>query len=594
MPGTLIYEGDCGFCRRCVDRWKTITRGRGHAVPYQEAAVLHPEIPIEEFRRAVQYIDENGRRSSGALALFESLQDVPGYRWLGWAYRHVPLFAPASDWVYSEVAGHRKTATRVTRMLWGASLEEPEYKTAVWLFTRVLGILFTIAFISFGVQVRGLIGSQGILPVAGYLEAVKDTVGSSSFVDAPTIFWWWHSDGALQWTCWIGAALGLICVLGRFQRALFAAIFVLYLSLVTAGQVFMGYQWDFLLLECAFLAIFLTPSWPRVWLCRWLLFRLMFESGCVKLLSHDRVWANLTALAYHYQTQPLPSPLAWYVFHAPMWFHRMSTAFVFVIELFIPFLIFGPRRMKQFAALAFTTLQLLIMLTGNYSGFNLLALSLCLFLLDDRFWGKLRRGAAHSSSRLGHAPGQWRSNLLSGALVVSVMVVSSLEIAIMFSARVPAAGRALVSGLSPFGVVNSYGLFASMTTIRIEIEVQGSSDGRTWETYAFRYKPADPARAPRWVAPHQPRLDWQMWFAALGNYRDNPWFSNFMYRLLTASPDVLRLAEKDPFAGHRPKYVRALAFDYRFSDINYRYTPKIWWVRESKGLYFPPSSLRNP
>ena len=589
MPGQLIYDGDCGFCRKCVDRWKTITGGRAQAVPYQEAAALHPEIPVEEFRRAVQYINENGERSSGAVAVFESLRDVPGYGWLVWSYRHVPLFAPASDSVYREVAGHRKSATWVTRRLWGASgasFREPEYKTAVWLFTRVLGILFMIAFVSFGVQVRGLIGSQGILPVASYLEAVKNTVGSSSFVDAPTIFWWRHSDGALEWTCWIGAALALTCACGFFQQALFAVIFVLYLSLVTAGQVFMGYQWDFLLLECAFLAIFLTPSWPRVWLCQWLLFRLMFESGCVKLLSHDPVWANLTALSYHYQTQPLPTPLAWYAFQLPMWFQKMSTAFLFVVELLVPFLVFGPRRMKQFAAGAFIVLQLLIMLTGNYTCFNLLAMSLCLFLFDDHFWGRFQR--------VKRATDSMRSRVLSAALVILVLVVSGVEIVTMFSETVPAVGQALVSGLSPFGVVNSYGLFASMTTVRIEIEVQGSNDGNTWETYTFRYKPGDPSRAPRWVAPHQPRLDWQMWFAALGNYRDNPWFSNFMYRLLSASPDVLRLVEKDPFAGHRPKYVRALAFEYRFSDIHYKETTQMWWQKEPKGMYFPPSSLRNP
>ena len=456
---------------------------------------------------------------------------------------------------------------------------------------RILAILFLIAFISFGVQVRGLIGAQGILPVTRYLDAVQNEVGSARFLDAPTVFWWWRSDGALQWTCWIGAALAAVCALGWFQRALFALIFALYLSLVTAGQVFMGYQWDFLLLECAFLAIFLTPSWPRIWLCRWLLFRLMFESGCVKLLSHDPVWANLTALSFHYQTQPLPTPLAWYAYQLPMWFQKMSTASVFFIELLCPFLIFGPRRMKQLAALAFTVLQLLILLTGNYTCFNLLAMALCLFLLDDevfgRFGEKFRRGMRAASE-------SGRGRLLSAALVVFVLVVSAVEIATMFSAPVPAVGRDLVAGLSPFGIVNSYGLFATMTTERIEIEVQGSNDGTNWETYVFRYKPGDPGRAPRWVAPHQPRLDWQMWFAALGNYRENPWFSNFMFRLLTASPEVLDLLEKDPFGGRPPKYVRALAYEYRFSDIPYREATQMWWRREPKGIYFPPSSLRNP
>ncbi len=327
----------------------------------------------------------------------------------------------------------------------------------------------------------------------------------------------------------------------------------------------MGYQWDFLLLECGFLAIFMTASLPRVWLGQWLLFRLMFESGCVKLLSHDPTWANLTALSYHYQTQPIPTPLAWYAAQAPLWFQKFCTAQVFVIELGAPFLILGPRRLKQIAALAFVFLQTLIMLTGNYTCFNLLAISLCLFLLDDRFWGRILASYRRSNRIDGFV-----SRLLTAALVTFVMVVSGTELASMFSARTPAVAQDLVARLAPFGVVNSYGLFASMTTVRIEIEVQGSNDGEKWETYEFRYKPGDPRRAPPWVAPHQPRLDWQMWFAALGNYRQNPWFSNFMARLLSASPEVLRLLERDPFGGIRPKYVRALAYEYHFSDIQDR------------------------
>ena len=447
-------------------------------------------------------------------------------------------------------------------------------------------MLYAIAFASLGVQVQGLIGSQGILPAAEYLAAVKSSTGTSWFAAAPTLFWWWQGDGALTAACWMGVALAAIGALGIFQRAVFAALFVLYLSLVTAGQVFMGYQWDFLLLECGFLAIFLTPAWPRVWLCQWLLFRLMFESGCVKLLSHDPTWANLTALSLHYQTQPLPTPLAWYANQLPMAVQKFSAGSVFAIELVAPFLVFGPRRLKQLAAASFALLQLLILLTGNYTCFNLLAMSLCLFLLDDRFWGSFQRGAAAASSL--------PSRLLSAALFVFVMTVSCTQLVSMFSDPVPGPFKELATELSPFGVVNSYGLFASMTTVRIEIEVQGSDDGETWRTYEFRYKPGDVSRAPRWVAPHQPRLDWQMWFAALGNYRENPWFESFVERLLTSSPEVLRLLGKDPFEGRRAKYVRALAYEYRFTTLGTGATDHAWWRRELKGTYFPASSLKVP
>ena len=284
----------------------------------------------------------------------------------------------------------------------------------MWLFRRVLAILYLIAFLSFGIQAQGPgSGPAGILPLASYLDAVRKEAASSWFRDAPTIFWWplaWRPCLRRRLAGWgprwrYFGALGILRRPG-LDRAMFAILFVLYLSLVTAGQIFMGYQWDFLLLECAFLAIFLTPSLPRVWLCQWLLFRLMFESGCVKLLSHDPTWANLTALSYHYWTQPLPTPLAWYAAQAPIWFQKLSTASVFVIELAVPFLMFGPRRMKQVAALAFIFLQTLILLTGNYTCFNLLAMSLCLFLFDDRFWGCACWPGTRSAGCCGSAGGR--------------------------------------------------------------------------------------------------------------------------------------------------------------------------------------------
>ncbi|HEY3839627.1 MAG TPA: lipase maturation factor family protein, partial [Bryobacteraceae bacterium] len=403
--------------------------------------------------------------------------------------------------------------------------------------------------------------------------------------------WWWHGDEPLELACWVGAGLAVICAFGVLQRPIFAALYVLYLSLVTAGQVFMGYQWDFLLLESGFLAIFLTPSLPRVWLCQWLIFRLMFESGCVKLLSHDPTWANLTALSYHYQTQPLPTPLAWYAEQLPMGFQKFSTAMVFVVELGLPFLTFGPRRLKQLAAAGFVMFQVLIMLTGNYTCFNLLAMALCLSLLDDQFWGRLGAGRRSTALNEGSTP----SRIVSAVLTAVVLLVSGTELINMFrESALPSTARSLVAKLSPFGIINSYGLFASMTTTRMEIEIQGSLDGENWKTYTFRYKPGDPARAPRWVAPHQPRLDWQMWFAALSNYRENPWFSSLMVRLLTASPDVLQLFESVPFGEKRPRFVRALAYEYQFSDIHVKETSHAWWVRQPKGLYFPSAGLRNP
>lgn len=586
MAGKLIYDGDCGFCRQSIARWRRLTHDRLCAVPYQEAAADFPHIPITEFKRAVHYIDGD-QVWTGAAAVFESLREVPGYGWLRWSYNQLPLFAALSELVYREIAGHRKTATRFTRILWGAPVEESTYQTSIWIFQRALALIYLIAFVSFAVQVRGLIGSQGILPAARYFQAVRaaEPSAAAAFLDAPSLFWWSSTDAFLVACCWIGAGLAIVCAIGFFQRPIFVALFALYLSLTTAGQVFMGYQWDFLLLEAGFLAIFLNPSWPRVWLCHWLLFRLIFESGAVKLLSHDPTWANLTALNYHFQTQPLPTAFAWYAAQAPSWFLKFSTASVFLIELIVPFLIFGPRRTKQLAAALTVFLQILIFLTGNYTFFNLLAIALSLLLLDDQFWGRLAQPRKLCETS--------RTYLVSASLFVFILTVSCSQLATMFSSEFPAQMRKFAALTAPFGVVNSYGLFANMTTTRIEIDVQGSLDGEDWQSYVFSYKPEDVRRAPRWVAPHQPRLDWQMWFAALGNYQQNPWFGNLAVRLLTASPDVRLLFDRDPFAGTPPRYVRAIAYEYQFTDFTERKSTNSWWRRDLKGLYLPPVSLRK-
>jgi hypothetical protein len=445
----------------------------------------------------------------------------------------------------------------------------------VKLFSRALAIIYLVGFVSFAVQAQGLIGSQGILPIAPFLGAVWTQVGSGAFWSVPTLFWWWDADLALVVIPWIGAAIAIAAALlpanGVPQRIAFALLWFGYLSLVSAGQVFMGYQWDYLLLEAGFLAIFLTPDPLRVLLLQWLLFRLMFESGVVKLTSHDPTWHNVTALTYHYWTQPLPTVPAWFADKAPLWFQKASCAAVFVIELAVPFLIFGTRVMKRTAAVAIIALQLLIMATGSYTFFNLLTIALCIPLLLP------------PSKPV-------RSNIyVSGALIVLIFGLSVISLTAMAGLPTPA----FADRIAPFGIVNSYGLFASMTTQRIEIDVQGSNDGTNWQSYEFRYKPGDLKRAPVLAEPYQPRLDWQMWFAALGNFQENVWFQHFALRLLQASPPVLALLEHDPFGGRPPKYIRARASQYRFSDWNTLRTKGEWWTRQPAGDYFPTVSLKH-
>ena len=455
---------------------------------------------------------------------------------------------------------------------------------ATGLFLKALGAIYLIAFVSFGVEAGGLIGSRGILPVANYLRGMHEALGARAFWYAPTVFWVSSSDLALR-VAWIaGAALAIVLILGFFRRACLVALLILYLSISTAGQDFWSFQWDILLTEVGFLAIFADASPGRTWLFRWLLFRLVFMSGMVKLLSGDPAWRDLTALSCHYETQPLPTPIAWYMYQLPAWFHKASTVFVFFVELLVPFLIFAPLKARRIAGGLLIGLQVLILLTGNYTFFNLVAIALCVFLFADR-----PARDAQPETRTHPAV----TMAVTMALMVFVLTTSGLQFLEMFRVPLPAPARTYLVWISPLRLINSYGLFAVMTTTRPEIVVEGSNDGTTWTPYEFRYKPGDVQRAPPWVAPYQPRLDWQMWFAALGNARENGWFYNFAARLMQGSAPVLGLLERNPFPGSPPRYIRAVVYDYRFTDFAERRRTGAWWRREEKATYLPPISLRH-
>ena len=568
---TVIFDGNCTFCRMWVDFARSLTGDRVEYVPYQTAAARFPEIQEAEFRAAVQYVGPEGR-CSGAEAVFRLLADVSGYGWMLWLYARAPGFALLTDLVYGFVAKHRNGCFQVTRALWGRQVVRSTYHSASEFFTRALSFIYLIAFASFGMQVRGLIGSEGILPVHTYFRIARAELGAAAYWRVPSIFWWSHSDFALLSIAWGGVALAAISLPARphsrWQRMIFGILFVYYLSIVSAGQIFMNYQWDLLLLETGFLAIFLLPSMPRVWLFQWLLVRLVFGSGLAKILSHDTSWQDLTALVHHYETQPLPTVLAWYANQLPLWFQKGSTALVLAAELGLPVLMLGPRRLKHIAAFGTIALQLLIVATGNYTFFNFLTLALCLFLFDDKFFTRKNYRAV--------SPARSRA-AVSGVLVAVVMTLSlfTLDIA------------------APFGIVNRYGLFAVMTTKRPEVEIEGSNDGQTWLPYVFRNKTGPLNRAPGLIAPFQPRLDWQMWFAALGNFQQNPWFVRFAIALLEGSKPVLALLERDPFAGKPPAQIRAVVYEYHFTDFAEQRRTGNWWKREAKGMYFPPVSLRK-
>jgi lipase maturation factor 1 len=583
----LIFDGRCGFCRIWIEYWKTLTADRVAYAPSQEVGSQYPQIPAKNFGQSVQLVMPGGEIMSGARAVFTTLTYAPGRSWTFWAYEHVPGAAPATEAAYRFIAGHRTLSYHLTRFTFGKRVRPWSFARTEWLFLRLLAAIYLIAFGSLEVQITGLIGANGILPSGGYLAAVWHALGTRGYWSMPTVFWIAHGDAFLKGVCLAGVAIALVLIpgylQGHWERALLACLYVLYLSLDTAGQDFLAFQWDSLLLEAGFLAIFLGHSKIIVLLFRWLLFRLMFLSGVVKFASHDPVWRNLTALAYHYMTQPLPNRVAWYMYQLPLTAQRFSTAATLFIELAIPFLFFAPRLWRYVAAAAALFLQALILLTGNYTFFNLLAMSLCVLLFDDQAfsWLRPRTRAARTST------------VAVWAVAVVILAISISELHETFFDVTPEPMNALVRVTAPYSIANTYGLFATMTTTRPEIIVQGSNDGATWLDYEFRYKPGNLMRAPRQVAPYQPRLDWQMWFAALSDYRSTPWFTNFMVRLLQGSPEVLALLAKNPFPNAPPKYVRAELFDYRFTNFAERRATGDWWSRRLEGLYFPQISLED-
>ncbi len=604
----MIWDGECHFCRRWIERWREITAGQIDYATYQEAASRFPEILLEEFREAIIFIEPDGKTFLAAQAVYRSLACRSSRKWLAWSYDHVPGFAAISEIAYRFIARHRKFGSTVTRLLWGEDVRSPTYFWARRWFLRTVGLIYLIAFVSLWVQVDGLIGANGISPVNQFLPAVYEQLGRHAYSLLPTLCWFNSSNTFLHLLCGGGVAFSLLLVLEIAPAICLIALFVSYLSLTIAGQTFLSFQWDILLLETGFLSIFLAPwqLWQKrgqetpvsraaLFLLKLLLFKLVVMSGVVKLTSGDDCWWNLTALDYHYWSQPLPTTFGWWADHSPEWFKHFSVAFCLVVEIIVPFFIWAPRRPRLIAAGLMIFLQVVIAITGNYCFFNLLTIALCLLLIDDAVW----RGKGIRDNAVGASGGRDLPSRLSmyGAIAV-IIITLPINAWLIFNAfrpdtQLPRRLAFTYEHLEPFRIVNGYGLFRVMTKDRREIVIEGSADGVDWLPYEFKWKPGDLKRAPGWCAPHQPRLDWQMWFAALGTAQQNPWFIRLAICLLKGKRDVTRLFAHDPFPNQPPRYVRAILYRYRFTTANEHGQTGAWWKRQELGEYLPTVSLQG-
>ena len=590
----IVFDGDCGFCRQWVRRWEGMTGDRVAYRPYQEVAGAYPEIGVAGFKARVWLIEPDGVARGGASGVFRLYELEGDLRAPAWAYRHVPGFGRAVEVGYDLVAEHRNAAMGAVRLLWGSIDCRPTYRRTRSIFLRGMGLAYLAAFLSLAVQVDGLMGSRGIAPAAEFLDRVRQALGGERYRLVPTVLWLDPSDRALHLLCWGGVVLGGLVTAGFLAGECLALLWVGYLSLVSVGSPFLGFQWDSLLLEAGFLAILMAPwglrldravrgpSLGSVLLVRWLVFRLMLLAGVVKLTSGDPTWSAWEAMRYHYETQPLPTPTSWWMHQLPHWFQSASIGFLFWAELVAPWFVFGPRHLRLVGCASLVLLQVLIAATGNYGFFNLLTVVLCATLLEDRDWGRRAVDLIVPGSR----PAWWRRAAFAGvaAVVVAVTTMEGLDRAGVAVAY-PAPLESVRGWVEPFRSLNAYGLFAVMTTERPEIEVEGSVDGERWVAYDFRWKPGPVDRPPRFAPLHMPRLDWQMWFAALaGDCRPQPWFLAFEEHLLAGTPEVLALLRGNPFPDRPPTMIRARLWRYRFTRAGER----AWWRREEAGWFCPP------
>jgi hypothetical protein len=547
-------------------------------------------------------------------------------------------------------------AAAVVRRLFDPECGASMRLLARWIFLRALGVIYFSAFFSLLLQVRGLIGPDGILPSGEYLQSASRMAGQGRFWFAPTLLWISSSNHMLLGLCWVGMFAAALVICNIYPRLALAVCLVCFLSLVTAASEFAGYQSDGMLLEAGFLALFLAPGGWRPGMARthppmlasvllllWEWFRIYFGSGVAKIASGDEQWRQFTAMDEYYQNGPLPTWIGWYVQHFPHWFHAATAFGTLALELVLVWMVFLPRRFRMVLFFIVTPWQMGIILTANYTFLNYLVLFLGIFLLDDRFlarflpvrWRERFRAPPRASLAPNAAP---TGNTAPAALVVAPPVVaapfdaslatpapltlegteihtpqqsakgpspfSHLKIAfaaivlvwLFYASTVPLLGMirpglpfpsAPVVALEPFRIADRYGLFAVMTRGRYEIEFQGSADGTNWVAYPFRFKPQDPAKAPGIYAPYQPRFDWNLWFASLGAWRENPMVPRTEVLLLKNDADVLALFAGNPFAHEPPRQVRAVLWQYWFTTPAEKRATGAWWRREYLGLYAP-------
>jgi Lipase maturation factor len=484
----------------------------------------------------------------------------------------------------------------------------PSYWLTRFVFLRLLGLVYTVAFLIVVFQWHPLLGSDGLLPATSFLEAVGEDQGRGpgAFLRLPTVFWLDASDATFRAGGYVGLGLSLLVLFGLANVPILFVLWLLYMSFVHVGQIFYGYGWEMLLLETGFLAIFLAPlgnpapfarrappSPIVIVLLRWLVFRLMLGAGLIKLRG-DPCWRDLTCMVFHYETQPNPNPLSWYFHQAPVWFHQLEVLFNHIVELAAPFFVFGPRRPRLVAGALVVLFQVLLILSGNLSFLNWLTIAVAVACFDDGVFSRLLPSSPRSRLER-HVAGAAETKARRFATYALAAVVALLSLNPLGNMLSP--GQVMNTSFDPFELVNTYGAFGSVGRERYEIVIEGTDDdpadaAARWVEYDFKCKPGRPERRPCWISPYHYRLDWQMWFQDMPGAPVEPWLVRLVGKLLQGDPAARALLAPGPFEDHPPRALRARYYRYEFTRGGEH--PRAWWKRTLVSEYLPPLARDDP
>jgi len=496
------------------------------------------------------------------------------------------------------------TAKTIWQHFLSRATSTSDYWLTRFVFLRLIGIIYFFAFLSLAVQVIPLIGEDGLLPADNYLEAVESQFETKwdAFKRLPTLFMFHVSDAWLSSLAWIGVVLSLVVVLGFANVPLLAGIWFLYMSFVHVGQLWYGYGWEIQLLETGFLAIFMSPlvdmrPFPRhpppvpvIWLLRWLTFRIYLGAGLIKIRG-DECWRQLTCMFSHYETQPIPNPVSPLLHSMPQWFHKLGTLWNHFIELVVPFIAFGPVKARHLAGVLLISFQGFLIVSGNLSFLNWLTILPAIALFDDKFLRKFMpkfiTRKADTAIKNARKPTK-KQHAINWVLVI---VIAWLSIAVV--QNLLSSNQIMNTSFNQLNLVNTYGAFGSVGKERYELILEGTeekilTEQTQWKAYEFKAKPGNVNRTLPVVAPYQPRVDWQIWFAAMQSPEQNPWLVHMVWKLLHNDEGTLSLIANNPFPDKPPEYIKIDIYRYEFASSS------TVWERTKLGNWLQPLSTSTP